>query len=265
MATDAANPMWIDAHAHLSDLSDRAVSELTAGASAAGISCVINTAVDLETGSRVIAQCRGFPLLRAAVGISPFDVVGLAADWPDRLRLLAASENVVGIGEIGIDASNPRYPPLGLQMPVFERQLTLARDCNLPAIIHSRGIEADAIAACRSAGVQRALFHCFTGDKGALQLLLDAGYFVSFSGIITFGDPRMRELVEYAPVDRSFIETDAPYLAPVPHRGKKNQPAWVALTGQKAAEFKRMDPGDFAAAVRRNFEKLFGVCLGTGE
>jgi TatD DNase family protein len=128
----------------------------------------------------------------------------------------------------------------------------------MPIIIHSRDAEIKVCEMCRASGVKKAMFHCFTGDVTALGKILDAGYFVSFSGIITFKSSPLVECVRYAPLSRIFIETDSPYLAPVPHRGKTNEPAWVGLVGKKVAEIKQMDEDAVAEALRENFFALFG-------
>jgi len=251
--------MWIDTHAHLYGFDDVAVRALLTEASENGVSAVINAATNITTCRTVIRQCSRHSSLYAVAGISPFDTNTLDAGWEDTLESLLDSPGIVGVGEIGLDNSNQRYPPLERQTPVFERQLDIARRLGLPAVIHSRGAERRAIDACRAAGTVKAVFHCFTGSISDLRRLLDNGYYVSFSGIITFAKNRLAELAAYAPPDRILIETDTPYLSPVPHRGKPNRPAWVALVGGKVAQIKGCPVEIFQRVLAGNVRDVFGI------
>jgi len=251
--------MWIDTHAHLFDLNDQSLAEAINACKEAGVTAVIDTGTSLASSRVVLEQCSKQKNLFAAVGISPFDVVGLPSDWDVQIEEMIQRDRVIALGETGIDSTNPSYPDIGLQFPIFEKHLEIARQGDLPIVIHSRGSESRAVDMCRDHGVVKALFHCFTGDIRDLKKILDAGYFISFSGIITFGKSPLRDCVEYAPLDRILIETDSPYLAPVPFRGsgKKNQPAWVGLVGKRVAEIKKMEETQLARALAENFIKLF--------
>ncbi|MBD3343481.1 MAG: YchF/TatD family DNA exonuclease [Chitinivibrionales bacterium] len=251
--------MWIDTHAHLSDLSPTALQQEMASLPRHKVSAVVNAATDLKSAETIIEQCTGYSSLYGTVGISPFDVMTLPENWESRLRTLAGKPSIIGIGEIGIDSTNPRYPSLDRQMPVFEHQLMLAKELSMPAVIHSRGAEKRAVTLCKSLDIQKVIFHCFTGSQDALGMLLDEGYYVSFSGIITFKNQDVKERVVYAPLDRIFIETDTPYLAPVPFRGKRNRPAWVSHVGKKAAALKNISTERLAEALKKNFNGLFSV------
>jgi TatD DNase family protein len=248
--------MWIDSHAHLDRLHGKELSGTLAEAAAAGVSTLLSTATDLASAASVVLQCTTFPALYGATGISPFETLALPVDWDDRLRSCGKKEKIVAVGEIGLDRSNPRYPDVKYQMPVFERQLELAGELRLPVVVHSRGAERQVAEICRAFGTSGVLFHCFTGSRDALKFVLECGYDVSFSGIITYNDA-VRELVKEVPCDRLFIETDSPYLAPVPHRGKTNRPAWVALVGEAAAESKEIRVEDLQLETGRNFGRLF--------
>jgi TatD DNase family protein len=251
--------MWIDVHAHLYRHTPHDLDAALRTARASGITAVVNTATDLSTAHTVIAQASTHAELFAVAGISPFDAGDLPNDWRARLAALCAAPRVISVGKCGIDATNPRYPPLPAQEPVFAEQLDLARELNLPVVIHSRGAEERAAQICRSHGITRALFHCFAGSVAALRRALDAGYYVSFSGVITFPNSTLDELVKFAPADRIFVESDAPYLAPVPHRGKPNCPAWTAITGAHAARLRGVSEGELALRIQRNFGELFGI------
>jgi TatD DNase family protein len=250
--------MWIDSHAHLYDLDEPSLSAAVNAVEAAGVLRVVNTATSLATSTTVIAQCRRNKNLSAVVGISPFDAESLPDSWYGQLEILASGRHILAIGETGLDSTSPRYPDTRLQLPVFEGQLDIAKKRDLPVILHSRGSESAVADVCVGSGIKKAMFHCFTGSIASLRKLLDAGYYVSFSGIITFANSPVAACVEYAPIDRILIETDSPYLAPVPFRGKKNRPAWVAFVGKKVAEIKKLDEESLAAALGENFARLFG-------
>jgi TatD DNase family protein len=250
--------MWIDTHAHLYSIPPHDLPLLRNRARSSGVHCVINTATSIQTARIVLEQTALWPDMRAAVGISPFDVLEPGRDWPQTLRSLAEHESVLAIGEIGLDASSSRYPPLDAQAPIFQQQLELAIEERLPAVIHSRGAEQRCIDTCTRLGVTRALFHCFTGATRQLKSLLDAGYYISFSGIVTFKKNNLAELVRYAPMDRICIETDTPYLAPTPFRGKPNEPAHIGLIGEAVARAKNLSIETVRETLAQNAETLFG-------
>ncbi len=251
--------MWMDTHAHLYDLDEPSLRSALQSCEPAAVSCIVNTGTNLASSKKVLAQCERQKNLYAAVGISPFDAEALPDLWDEQLEEMLNGGRVIAVGETGLDSTNPSYPDIKLQIPLFEGQLEIARRRDLPVVIHSRGCEARAAEMCVERGIRKAIFHCFTGDIPALKKLLDAGYHVSFSGIITFAKTPAGKCVEYAPIDRILIETDSPYLAPVPFRGKKNQPAWVEYVGKKVAEIKKMDEEETAKALAENFGRLFGV------
>ena len=251
--------MWIDTHAHLFDMPDQSIPHLLHEAAGAQVSIIVTTGTDIETSRTVLRQCRMYDELYGAAGISPFDVLELKHDWIDQLRSILVHPKMIGVGEIGIDRTNPRYPSFEKQLPCFEQQLHLARELDLPAIVHSRGAESEAADICWNNGCTKAVFHCFTGDLAALKKILRYGYYVSFSGIITFKNAETRDLVSSVPLDHVLIETDTPYLAPVPFRGKKNRPAWVSYVGEQAASLYGIDTATFQEHLQQNFHRLFSV------
>jgi TatD DNase family protein len=253
--------MWIDAHAHLFDVAGTEMPALLQRARAAGVGRILNTATSLDNAPVVISQCSRHSMLAAAIGISPFDGDCLPDTWEATIEALCDEPCVVGIGEVGLDSSNPCYPPLSRQEPVFERLCALAVAQSLPLIVHSRGAENRVIDICREQQVSTVVFHCFTGDLPALRTLLDRGWFVSFTGIITFKKNTLADLVRFAPLDRLLIETDTPYLAPVPYRGKPNEPAFAGLVGQAVAAIKNIDYAAVEAQVAQNFASIFGASL----
>lgn len=248
--------MWIDCHAHLFDLPVSSLSHQLEAAAMAGVDVVISTSTDL-TNAAVVTSHTAFPQVYGAIGISPFDVQNLPQGWESSLESFLNHEKIIACGEIGIDATNPSYPPLVEQESVFIRQLEIANACNLPVIIHSRGAEEQALSICKNRGVSMAVFHCFTGSEDACAAIVDAGYCISLSGIITFSKCALREFVHKIPLTQLFIETDCPYLAPVPHRGKVNQPAWVSCTGLEVAKLLQLHPEVLAMQIRKNFNRIF--------
>ena len=255
-------PGWIDTHAHLDRLADEEVKAQLAEATSAGVGAVLAAGTDLVSSEAVVRQCRlasedrSVAGLFGAAGISPFDADAVPCGWEGRLRELLRNERMIAVGEIGLDATNPNYPSFHHQLPVFEAQLSLAKEYGIPAVVHSRGVEKKVAGICRSLGSEKVMFHCFTGDLDALRTILDYGYSISFSGIITFSTP-VAALVSQVPSDRLFIETDAPYLAPAPYRGRQNRPAWVSKTGEAAAALRGEAAEEMQEAISRNFRRLF--------
>jgi TatD DNase family protein len=249
--------MWIDIHAHLYEYSNQELESVLSEAHSSDVEYIVSTAVSVETSVIVVQQCSTFNEIFGAAGISPFDVISLSTTWLDDLSSLLQHKKIIAIGEIGIDNSNPRYPPLDKQLPVFEKQLDLAAAHDLPVIIHSRGIEQTALEICAKHSIKSALFHCYTGDTVTLEKIIKAGYMVSFSGIVTFNKSNLPELVKTTPLNQLFIETDSPYLTPVPYRGRKNTPAMVKIVGEKIAEIHSISSQVLQRQLSENFKKFF--------
>jgi len=251
----------IDTHAHLYDLTDGELQTIITDAVNAGVDTIINTAVSIPTAKIVPDQCERFPEnLRAAIGISPFDTDNLAYNWDSELEALllqSRPQKIVAIGEIGLDCTNPTYPPIDTQMPIFTRQLEIAMASNLPAVIHSRGIEKRAAEICDGMGVKKAVFHCFTGGAESLEYIVNSGYYVSISGIVTYKNSHLRELIRCVPIDKLLIETDTPYLSPTPHRGKPNRPAYLPHTAKEIARLLNVNETDLSAILKKNTTNAF--------
>ncbi|MDR2693948.1 MAG: TatD family hydrolase [Chitinispirillales bacterium] len=251
-----------DTHAHLYDCPHHRLDEIITEAIDAGVDIIINTAVSLATARTVLDQCDRFPdNLRAATGISPFDTANLAGGWDSELAALLSNQHqrkkIAAIGEIGLDGTNPAYPSIDTQMPVFIRQLEIAVTSNLPAVIHSRGTEKRAAEICRDTGVKKAVFHCFTGGAEALEYIVNSGYYISISGIITYKNSHLRELIKSVPIDRLLIETDTPYLSPVPRRGKQNRPSFLPHTAVEIARLLDISEPELTAALKNNTAAAF--------
>ncbi len=256
----------IDSHCHLAGEEFAADLEAVAGrARDAGVTralCILSAGNpdEAERAGRVRAV---WPTVQFSAGVHPHqagDFTGRVDEAVRLVRQVASDHKVCAIGEIGLDYHYD-FSPRDVQREVFRAQLDLAIDLELPVIIHTREATDDTFEILRAAGVGRArgVFHCFTGDEAMARSAFDLDFYVSFAGIVTF--PRadaIRAAAKIAPADRILAETDAPYLAPVPHRGKRNEPAFVAEVVQKLASIREVSVGDLAGQVSRNFDALFG-------
>jgi TatD DNase family protein len=254
----------IDSHCHLADEAFAADLEaVVARARAAGVEGAL---VILEGGNASEAeQARKldalWPDARMAVGVHPH-VAHAFADNLSRAReivraQIAGTPSVRAVGEIGLDYHYD-HSPRDVQQAVFRSQLHLARDLGLPVVIHTREADDDTLSLLRAAGVPGVL-HCFTGSRSLAEAALDLGFYISFAGIVTF--PKATELREVAltvPLDRLLVETDSPFLAPVPHRGKRNEPALVADVVKRLADLHDTEPAELARRTTANFLRLFG-------
>jgi TatD DNase family protein len=257
----------IDSHCHLADEIFAAdLDAVIARARAAGLerALVILAAGDEKEAAQALRVEQIWPDVRFAVGVHPHQAHAFAGE-PQRAAdvvraQLAATPGARAIGEIGLDYHYD-YSPADVQQQVFRAQVRLAREVGRPVIIHTREADDDTIAILREegGGEVRGVLHCFTGTPALARAGLDLGLFVSLAGIITFPKAaELRETVRAVPVDRLLVETDSPFLAPVPHRGTRNEPAHVVLVAAALAALHGLDPADLAAWTNANFHTLFG-------
>jgi TatD DNase family protein len=236
---------------------DRAA--VIAAAFAAGVGQMVVPGTDVATSRDAIALAAAYPgRLFAAVGTHPHDASTLDAAALEAERMLARGPGVVAIGEIGLDFYRD-LSPRDIQRTALIAQLELARELDLPVILHNRESHADMIALLRAHGQGvRGVFHCFIGDRAMARDALDLGYWLSFAGPVTY--PRNTELADvaaWAPLDRILVETDCPYLAPQAVRGKRNEPRHVALTTRHIAELRGLTFEEVARATSANAAALF--------
>lgn len=253
---------FIDSHAHLADPafdSDR--GEVVARAKAAGaeaIICIGESIAAAERAARVAHEHAGF--VWSTAGVHPHDA---AAFDPirdaDSIRSLIAG-GAVAVGECGLDYHYDNSPR-DAQRAAFSAQLALARELGCPAVVHTRDAEDDTRAMIRDAGRAgvRGVLHCFTGSAPLAEEALVAGWYVSFSGIVSFKNWRGDDVIGLIPADRLLVESDAPYLAPIPNRGKRNEPAWVAHTLERVARVRGADPRDVGEQTSANARRLFAL------
>jgi TatD DNase family protein len=253
--------MLVDSHCHL-DFPEFApeIAQVVARAEAAGVGICVTIGTKLAGAERVREIATEFPGVFCSVGIHPHEAAAetLASEAP--LLELASHRKVVGIGETGLDYYY-EHSPREAQIANFRAHIRAARDLGLPLIVHTRDAEDDTIAILREEmeeGAFAGLIHCFTGTAQLAQAALDMGLYISASGILTFKKAdALRDVLRDVPLERLLVETDAPYLAPVPHRGKRNEPAYVAHTAKVLAELKGIPADALAAATTANFLRLF--------
>jgi TatD DNase family protein len=247
--------MFTDSHCHLDG--ERFAGDLDAvldRASAAGITRMLSIGTgEIDCAVRLADK---HEQIYATIGVHPHDASKLTPQMLDDLRSLAANPKVVAFGEIGLDYHYD-FSPREVQCEVFERQLTLAAECGKPIVIHTREAWDDTLAILRAHWRGGGIMHCFTGDEAQARQSLDLGFHLSFGGVLTFPKAEeVRQAARMAPVDRLLIETDCPYLAPVPHRGKRNEPAFVVETARRLAEVRGVPVETIAEATTGNFEHL---------
>ena len=253
--------MLIDTHTHLDDTRYDADRDATIErARQAGVRAFVTIGCDLATSRSAVALAARHPDIYASIGVHPHEVRHIGDGWYDELRRLAREEKVVAYGEIGLDYHYNHSAPKE-QRERFREQLQLARELRLPVIIHTREAQEDTVNILREehASEVGGVFHCFSGDAWLAKDALDLGFYLSFSGILTFNNATMlREIAKQAPLDRILIETDCPYLTPVPHRGKRNEPAFVAHVAKQLAEIhSNLTVGQIEEATTENAKRLF--------
>jgi TatD DNase family protein len=257
---------FIDSHAHLADAAfdgdrDDAVGRATA-AGAEAIVCIGESLAAAVRARELAERHRGVVVFTA--GVHPHD----AADFdplrdPERIAGMLAA-GAVAVGECGLDYHYD-HSPRDRQRRAFAAQLALARDAGRPAVVHTREAEDDTRAMIVEAGAAgvRGVLHCFTGSHALAEAALSVGWYISFSGIVTFRRWTDDDLLRLVPDERLLVESDSPYLAPVPHRGRRNEPAWVALTLARVASARGVEPTALGAVTAANARRLFGLAAGT--
>ncbi|HAE38357.1 MAG TPA: hypothetical protein DCG57_06930 [Candidatus Riflebacteria bacterium] len=253
----------VDVHAHLQDeklFSE--CSELVARASESGVQRIINAGTCVETSLQAIDIARQYPGCSALVGVHPHDASGADAETENRLRELAKLPEVVGIGEIGLDFHYNFSPP-EIQTAVFKSLWRLAADLDMPAVIHVREAFDDFFAAIKELPrPPKVMLHCFSGDIEIARKAADLGFHFSIGGALTFTKSDMtRAVFKFLPDNVIHLETDCPYLAPQPKRGKRNEPAWLALTFEHLCKLRGTDCEDMRRKLHNNAITFFGSRL----
>jgi len=250
--------MLVDSHCHL-DFPDFAPEReaVINRAFAAGIGTMLTICTRLDQFDEVRALAEAEPRIWCSVGAHPHEAADHADLLAERLVALAAHPRVVGIGETGLDFHYD-LSPRDVQERVFRAHIAASTASGLPLIIHAREADAEIAAILAAERPPPGVLHCFTGGRALAEAALDLGFYISISGIVTFRNADdLRGIVRDLPLHRLLVETDAPYLAPVPYRGKRNEPAFVAATAAFVAELKGIAAEEFAAVTTANFFHLF--------
>ncbi|MEM8925466.1 MAG: TatD family hydrolase [Actinomycetota bacterium] len=247
--------MWFDNHCHLTSL-DTDPAQVVADAADAGVDRLLTVGCTVADSARAAEIASQFDRVWSTAGVHPHD----AKDGVDGLDALLDGPTIVAVGECGLDY-HYNHSPADDQAEVFRHQIALAHRRELALVIHTREAWDDTFAILDDEGMPpRTVFHCFTGGPAEAEAALERGGYLSFSGIVTFpsaGD--LREAALLTPSDRLLVETDSPYLAPVPHRGKPNRPAHVSVVGEFLAELLDVPPDDLAASTTANALALYGL------
>ena len=249
----------IDSHSHIytnryeadrKEVIDRAIE--------AGIRQLLQVGCNLGESAEVVALAEQVPGIYASVGVHPHDADTVDQEVLDRLEELAHNPKTVAWGEIGLDFYYDNSPRQ-IQMDAFEAQLAYPQKLGLPVVIHTRDAEPETLEILKRNPVDRGgQVHCFTGSKDLAGELLDLGYHIGFTGIITFKSAsELREVVRFVPMERMLIETDSPYLAPTPHRGKRNEPAFVRHVAEAVAQIKEISVEEVLEITTQNFYRVY--------
>lgn len=250
-----------DTHAHYDSNSfhlDRL--ELLSSMPEQGVELILNPGCDLDSSRTAVSLSEQFPFVYAAVGVHPSDCGGYDDQIQQQLLQLAAHPKVKAIGEIGLDYYWKDNPPPEWQKTVFHRQMELAEEVKLPIIVHDREAHHDCLEAVRQHPNITGVYHCYSGSLEDAKVLVGLGWMLSFTGVITFKNARKAlEVIQWLPMDRIMIETDAPYLTPEPFRGKRNDSSKVHLVARTIAQVKGMEEDEVARITMENGKRFFGI------
>lgn len=254
--------MFIDSHSHLDDErfdGDRDI--LIKSLKENKIDLVINIGADLETSINSVKLADQYENIYAAIGVHPHSASEVTEETLNLFREMAKNEKVVAIGEIGLDFYYDNSPR-DIQRKWFKEQLDLAKELDLPVVIHSRDATKETLDAIKEAqdGSLRGVMHCFSGSVEVAMEYIKLGFYISLAGPVTFKNARVaREVAAAVPLDKLLIETDCPYLTPEPYRGKRNEPMFVSYVAEKIAEIKNISVEELAQATSTNTKQLFGI------
>jgi len=252
--------MYFDTHAHYDDEAfdsdrDLVIAELQNS----GVSLILNAASSLESSRKAIALAEKYSFFYAAVGVHPHDASSLTSEALSAIRELAKNNKVKAIGEIGLDYFYD-LSPREVQKEAFIKQMELAKELDLPVIVHDRDAHEDSLEIVKAFPEVRGVFHCYSGSLETAKELIKHGWYLSFTGAVTFKNARKApEVIEYMPEDRLMIETDCPYLAPVPMRGKRNDSRNLKYIAERIAEIRGTTVEKIAALTLENGRRFFEI------
>jgi len=252
--------MFFDTHAHYDDERfDEDRDLLLESMQESGVSLILNAGSSIENSRRGLQIAEKYPFMYAAIGVHPHDAKEMDGDSINELRELLRAPKALAVGEIGLDY-HYNLSPVEVQKQRFREQLELARETKMPVIIHEREAFADVMEIISDYHDLHGVFHCFSGDKHAAKRLLDMGWMLSFTGVVTFKKATVaREAASFVPIDRLMLETDAPYLSPEPRRGARNDSRNLTYIAQRLASERGISVEELADATTRNGRDFFGV------
>lgn len=252
--------MYFDTHAHLDDEKfDADREEIIEHIKSEGVSLVVNIGADMESSKTTVELSEKYDFIYAAVGVHPYDAPDLTDEDILELKQLAKSEKVVAIGEIGLDYHFEGTDKEG-QKEGFRKQIALAKELNLPYVVHDRDSHQDCYDIIKESGYFRGVMHCFSGSAEFAKQMTDLGFYISFAGTVTFKNAKkVKEAAKSVSLDRILIETDCPYLSPEPNRGKRNNPANVRYTAEVLAEIKGISLDEMAKITMENGKRFYGI------
>lgn len=249
----------IDSHCHLDSREYTGqVDSFVAQAKSAGVNTLVSIGADLDSSERAVAIAEKFDSVYATVGVHPHDAKTLNDSVIKRLRELTKNKKVVAIGEIGLDYYRD-LSPRPIQKEAFHKQLALAVELAMPIVIHTRESFADTVTIVReyASRLRGGVFHCFPGTPDEAQQVFDLGFVISVGGVITYNNSQMAKTAAAVPLDKIMLETDSPYLTPVPHRGKTNQPAYVTFVRDKLAELRGISSEEVERVTDKTTRKVY--------
>lgn len=250
----------IDTHCHLDmDAYAADLDTVIRSASANGVTRIVTIGIDLASSRKAVALAQQYPNVYATIGFHPHDAQQVSGTTISQLASLRDNPRVVGYGEIGLDYVK-QYAPREVQLKAFTDQLHLAKELDLPVVIHDREAHDDIYALIRSIGIpdKGGVMHCFSGDTELAKKMIDCGLYLSIPGVVTFANAAsLQAVVRTIGLDSLLVETDGPFLAPVPFRGKRNEPAWVLYTAQMIAQLKEVPLSEVARITTANAIRLF--------
>lgn len=253
--------MFADSHAHL-EMSefDPDRDQAVGRALSAGVGLIVTVGTNLQDCFKAVEIASRFPCVHAIIGIHPHEVKDFDPAGYETLKTLAAHKKVVAYGEIGLDFFR-NLSPREIQIRHFEEQLEIAHGLNLPIVIHDRDAHKETMDRLRRwPGERRGVIHCFSGDTRMAEECIEMGFYISVTGGVTFKkSEQLRQVVRETPIERLLIETDAPYLTPEPHRGKRNEPAYVIFTARKIAEIKQIPTEEVGRITTENAKRIFNI------
>ncbi len=259
-AAGADGLVLVDTHAHLVDEAyDRDRKEVIERARAGGVVQIVNVGFDLDSSRNSVALAREYDFIYAAVGVHPHDAARVPAGYLDELGKLARDQKVVAIGETGLDYYR-HLSPRSEQRRVFREQLALARELELPVIIHDRDAHGEVLEIFRQDGLGPAggVLHCFSGSWEMARECLRMGFYISLAGVVTYSkSTRLQSIAVNLPLERLLVETDCPYLSPEPRRGKRNEPVYVRYVLERIAGLRKMPATELATLTAQNARRLF--------